>query len=65
MTENVNLEQWWKALSRSLPAGAGLVVVWRAGAPVPGTDDVPVVPATDEERADELAAPDVAEGLNS
>jgi hypothetical protein len=67
MVEKLDSEQWWEALGRSLPAGAEPVIVWRTSS-IPGggdTDDVPVEPATEEERADELAEPDVAKGLNS
>lgn len=61
--QKLNVEEWLESLA--LNKGSELFVVWRNGRPPngDGTDDVEVEEATDEERAKELADPDVAEGL--
>lgn len=62
-----SVEEWISDIKRrSNGRPWDLFIVWRDGQPAGGdhgTNDVEVIPATEEERAEELLHPDVAKGL--
>ena len=57
-------EPWPALIGRIYNMAALLPHFVRTLTPDTGTDDVEVLPATEEERAEEIAKPDVAEGLD-